>query len=200
MLAGYEALTRFADGTPAEPRFAEAAQVGMGLEIEAATLAAAISAADELPGAAWLSVNVSPRFLVEGGYLLHAARSCPRPLVLELTEHEPISDYAAIRAALDELGSSVRVSIDDAGTGYACLNHVLSLGPAFVKLDRGWVRGIDEDSARQALVAGLQHFTSRTGATLIAEGVETLGELDVLRRLRVPLAQGFLLGRPVPVG
>ncbi|MGH8910688.1 MAG: EAL domain-containing protein [Egibacteraceae bacterium] len=152
-----------------------------------------------MPDGAWLSVNVSPSFLLQGEHLVRAMRSTPRPLVLELTEHDPIDDYPAIRAAVDRLGSAVQLSIDDAGTGYACLNHVLSLRPDFVKLDRSWVRDIDTDPARQALVAGLEHFTSRTGSTLIAEGVETDAELTVLSDLRVPLAQGYLLGRPVPI-
>lgn len=198
-IVGYEALTRFADGTPAEPRFAEAVQVGMGLEIEAVTVAAAVHAAAPLPEDAWLSVNVSPRFVLEGNHIARAVKSSPRPLVLELTEHDPIDDYPAIRAAVDRLGSAVQLSIDDTGTGYACLNHVLSLQPDFVKLDRSWVRSIDTDPARQALVAGLEHFTSRTGCHMIAEGVETDSELAVLQHLRVPFVQGYLLGRPVPV-
>ena len=198
-VVGYEALTRFADGRPAEPRFLEAAQVGLGLEIEAATLASAVLAADWLPDDAWLSVNVSPGFVLQGDCLLRAVRSSDRRLVLELTEHDPIEDYAAIRTAVDRLGPGVRLSVDDTGTGYASLNHVLSLRPEFVKLDRCWVHGIDADPARQALVAGLQHFASRTGAALIAEGVETVSELDALRGLHVPLAQGFLLGRPLSV-
>lgn len=199
-VVGYEALTRFTDGAPAEPRFAEAAQVGLGLQIEAATVTAAVHGSAPLPAHAWLSVNVSPAFLLQGEYLVRAIQSCPRRLVLELTEHDPIDDYPAIRAAVDRLGPAVQLSIDDAGTGYACLNHVLSLRPEFVKLDRAWVRNIDTDPARQALVTGLEYFTSQTGARLIAEGVETNAELAVLSALRVPLAQGYLLGRPVPVG
>lgn len=198
-IVGYEALTRFTDGTPAQPRFAEAAQVGMGLEIEVVTVAAAIRAATVLPQDAWLSVNVSPRFILEGNHIVRVVKSSPCPLVLELTEHDPIDDYPAIRAAVDRLGSAVQLSIDDTGTGYACLNHVLSLQPEFVKLDRGWVHGIDTDPARQALVAGLEHFTSRTDCRMIAEGVETYSELAVIQDLRVPLAQGYLLGRPVPL-
>ncbi|MGH8898143.1 MAG: EAL domain-containing response regulator [Egibacteraceae bacterium] len=198
-VVGYEALTRFTDGTPAEPRFAAAAQVGMGLEIEAVTLAAALAAATPLPEDAWLSINVSPRFVLEGNHIVDAVKLSQRPLVLELTEHDRIDDYSAVRAAVDRLGRAVQLSIDDAGTGYACLNHVLALQPEFMKLDRSWVRGIDNDPARQALVAGLEHFSSATSCRLIAEGVETAAELAVLQHLGVPLAQGYLLGRPVPI-
>jgi EAL domain-containing protein (putative c-di-GMP-specific phosphodiesterase class I)/CheY-like chemotaxis protein len=197
-VVGYETLTRFTDGTDAQTRFAEASRVGMGLELERATMSAALEAASGRLGDRWLSVNVSPQFLSSG---------VPEPLmrdrdvsiVLELTEHDPIDDYNDITRAVRGLGSDVRLSIDDAGAGYACLTHVLWLQPEFVKLDRGWVKGIDQDPARQALVAGLESFASRTGSTLIAEGVETEAELETLKGLRVHLGQGYLLGRPEPV-
>jgi len=65
-----------------------------------------------------------------------------------------------------------------------------------VKLDRAIVRRVDRDPARQALVAGLVDFATRTGAILIAEGVETEAEVREVHRLGVPLAQGYRLGRP----
>ncbi len=196
---GSETLTRFGDGADPQRRFTEAAQVGMGGELEGATMAAAVAAAADRLGDAWLSVNVSPGFLAAGG-AEHEFSGAGCDLVLELTEHDPVHDYGEITRALDRLGPGVQLSIDDAGAGYACLTHVLSLQPAFVKLDRGWVMGIDADPARQALVAGLQSFATRTGSTLIAEGIETEAELRILRSLDVRLGQGFLLGRPQPIG
>ncbi|MDP9405507.1 MAG: EAL domain-containing protein, partial [Actinomycetota bacterium] len=194
-IVGYETLTRFADGAAPQRRFAEAARVGMGHAFERATMAAALTAAAALRDV-WISVNVSPGFLAAGG-VEGLPRSATCSLVLELTEHDPVDDYAEIRRAIQRL-DGVRLSIDDAGAGYACLTHVLTLGPAFVKLDRGWVVGIDADPARQALVAGLQSFAERTGATIIAEGIETEAELATLRELGVALGQGYLLGRPRP--
>jgi EAL domain-containing protein (putative c-di-GMP-specific phosphodiesterase class I)/DNA-binding NarL/FixJ family response regulator len=196
-VVGYETLTRFGDGIDPQTRFTEATRVGMGLELERATMSAALKAASGRLGDKWLSVNVSPQFLSSGDPApLMQDTDCD--IVLELTEHDPIDDYADITRAVHRLGSQVRLSIDDAGAGYACLTHVLWLQPAFVKLDRGWVMGIDRDPARQALVAGLESFASRTGSTLIAEGIETEAELETLRGLRVDLGQGYLLGRPEP--
>ena len=197
-VVGYETLTRFTDGADAQTRFTEAARVGMGLELERATVAAALEAASGRLGDRWLSVNVSPHFLSSGSSA-PLMRDADLDIVLELTEHDPIDDYGDITRAVSGLGGHVRLSIDDAGAGYACLTHVLWLRPAFVKLDRGWVNGIDSDPARQALVAGLESFASRTGSTLIAEGVETEAELETLKGLRVDLGQGYLLGRPEPV-
>ncbi|MGH3666074.1 MAG: EAL domain-containing protein, partial [Egibacteraceae bacterium] len=196
-IVGFETLTRFADGTEPRERFAQAAALGMGQELEAATMAASLSAANGRLDDTWLSVNVSPGFLASGGPEA-LARSASVDLVLELTEHDPVEDYADLSRAVERI-PAVRLSIDDAGAGYACLTHVLALRPAFVKLDRGWVTGIDRDPARQALVAGLESFATRTGSALIAEGVETSAELQTLRSLGVELGQGYLLGRPVQV-
>lgn len=197
---GYETLTRFSDGTEPQRRFTEAAQIGMGIDLERATMRAALEAASGRIHDGWLSLNVSPTFLATGeAERVTRDSDDDLDLVLELTEHDPISDYDDIHRAVRRLGGSIRLSIDDAGAGYACLTHVLTLQPAFVKLDRGWVMGIDADPARQALVAGLESFAVRTGCTLIAEGIETEAELDTVRGLGVDLGQGFLIGRPVPV-
>ena len=121
-----------------------------------------------------------------------------RRLVLELTEHVPVDDYAVLRGAIDSLGN-VEVAVDDAGAGYASLRHILELRPAFVKLDISLVQNIDGDQLRQALVAGLVYFAERSGCHLIAEGVESEEEASALVRLGVELAQGFLFGRPQPI-
>jgi EAL domain-containing protein (putative c-di-GMP-specific phosphodiesterase class I)/DNA-binding NarL/FixJ family response regulator len=197
---GFEALTRFDDGTPPETRFAEATALDRGVELEVATLLAALQASTVLPRRAWLSLNVSPPLVLHGDVLLDAVRAAQRPLVLELTEHDPVDDYIALRDAVARLGEGVRLSVDDAGSGFASLRHVLALEPAFVKLDHTWVRDIDADPARQALVAGLGHFARQTGAVLIAEGVETDAEWEVLQWLAVDLGQGFLFGRPGAYG
>ena len=93
----------------------------------------------------------------------------------------------------------MKLSVDDAGSGFASLRHVLALEPNYIKLDRTWVKGVQSDRARQALLAGLHHFASETGCPLIAEGVETEAELETLRKLDVELGQGFYLGRPTAV-
>jgi EAL domain-containing protein (putative c-di-GMP-specific phosphodiesterase class I) len=119
-------------------------------------------------------------------------------LIVELTEHERIDDYVAVGSALDRLGPNVKLAIDDAGSGYASLRHILALQPAYVKLDIEWVSGIDRDPVRRALVTGLAYFATETGCELIAEGIETQQELEALRALGVQLGQGYLLGRPMP--
>jgi EAL domain-containing protein (putative c-di-GMP-specific phosphodiesterase class I)/CheY-like chemotaxis protein len=195
-VAGYEALTRFTDGTPPDLRFAEAGAVGadLGIRLELATMAAALEAAPTLPDDRFLSLNVSPTLVVESAQLEDLMASTDRELVLELTEHDRVEDYEALREALARLHRDV--SVDDAGSGFASLRHVLVLSPNFMKLDQTWVAHIHRDPARQALVAGLAHFAAMIGCHLIAEGVESRQELETLRELRVELGQGFLFGRP----
>ncbi len=197
-VVGYEALTRWGDGARPDLRFAEAADLGVGLDVERATAVAALEDSRLLDPAPFLSLNVSAALVLAPGMLGDILARAVRPVVLELTEHEPVSDYDALCAALDGLGPDVRVSVDDAGAGYASLSHVLAVSPDFVKLDIHWIRGIDTDAPRRALVAGLRHFTDEIGCEVVAEGIETAGELDVVRRLGVELGQGYLLGRPAP--
>ena len=197
-IQGYEALTRFADGTAPDARFAQAIAVGLGMEFEVATLGAALRAAQALPTReAYLSVNVSPALVLEGarlGAVLSAAGD--RQVVLEITEREPVDDYGLLRAAISQIGLSLRWAVDDAGAGYANLRNILELRPQYVKLDRTLVAGIALDPARQALVAGLLHFSEALGTTLIAEGIETEAERLALQGLGVSAGQGYLFGPP----
>jgi PAS domain S-box len=198
-IVGYEALTRFADGVAPDVRFGEATVVDLGDELEMATLRAALTAAEGLPRSAWLNLNVSPDLILAGEPLRTLVRGSRRRLVLEVTEHTAIADYAAFRAAIAELGRKVELAVDDAGAGFASLRHILELRPAFVKLDRWLVTGLESDEARQAMIVGVRHFARSSGCRLIAEGIETDGELAILRALDIPLGQGYLLGRPMPV-
>ncbi len=195
---GYEALTRFADGTPPDRVFAEAATCGLARDLELATLEAALEAAAPLPANAFLDLNVSPDLVLAREPLATILLRAGWGTVLEITEHAPIADYEAFRAAVAALGPDVRLAIDDAGAGYASLRHILELRPAFVKLDRWLVAGIDADPSRAALAAGMVHAAERTGYVLVAEGVEREEERRALLELGVRLGQGFLVGRPAP--
>ncbi|HET7726475.1 MAG TPA: EAL domain-containing protein [Candidatus Limnocylindrales bacterium] len=197
-IIGYEALTRFADGSSPGDRFPQATAVGLGLELEAVTLEAAFRAAESLPANALLNLNVSPELVLAREPLGSLMRHWGWQTILELTEHTAVHDYEALRAAIRELGPNVRLAVDDAGAGFASFRHILELRPDFVKLDRAIVAGLDADLARQALVAGMRHFAVTTGCSIIAEGIETEAELAALRSLGVTLGQGFHLGPPAP--
>ena len=193
---GYEALTRFTDGRRPDLVFSAAAQAGLGIALEVATLTATIAAATaQLPPIAYLSLNVSPE-LVHAGYLGQLLAGQTRPIVLEITEHVAVDDYPEFRRELSALGPTVSIAVDDAGAGYASFRHILELAPQAVKLDIALVRGINADPARQALIAGMSYFAVRRKIHLIAEGIETSAELQTLRSLGIHFGQGYLLGRP----
>jgi EAL domain-containing protein (putative c-di-GMP-specific phosphodiesterase class I) len=89
--------------------------------------------------------------------------------------------------------------VDDAGAGFASFRHILQLAPDVIKLDASLIRQIDTRRQSRALAAALVRFAQETGCRIVAEGVETQAELDVLRALEVDKVQGYLLGRPGPL-
>ncbi|HUA74918.1 MAG TPA: EAL domain-containing protein [Solirubrobacteraceae bacterium] len=199
-VCGYEALARFEVGPPRSPEDWLRAAADRDLEnaLEAALIEAGLRARSALPENCFLSVNVSPGTLLsEEVQRAIAAAGRLDAVVIELTEREPISDYDTVRDALDairELGGMV--AVDDAGAGYASLQHIMGLRPEFIKLDRALVAGLDVDAAKLALVEAVGSFAARIDAWLVAEGIERRAELDAVRAISVPLGQGFGLGRP----
>jgi EAL domain-containing protein (putative c-di-GMP-specific phosphodiesterase class I) len=149
--------------------------------------------ATKLPLGNWLAVNFSPSAVIDGSAAA-VVKGASRDIVVEITEHNQIDNYAAVRHAISGCGD-VRIAVDDAGAGFASLRHILELQPDIIKLDIALVRDIDIDPARQALAAGLRHFAALTGTTLVAEGVETMAEANAVRTLGVELAQGYLFSR-----
>jgi PAS domain S-box-containing protein len=197
-VVGYEALTRFDSGQRPDLCFADAWSVGLGPDMEIATLTAAVDAGKGLPTGAWLDLNVSPRLLAVPERLRPVLWQAGRPIVLEVTEHEMIDDYDLVRGAFHALGNDVRLAVDDAGVGIANFGHIIELRPDFVKLDISMVRRVNAHLGRQAMVVGMRHFSLTVGCRLIAEGVETVEEEATLRALGVEFGQGYLFGYPGP--
>ena len=121
-------------------------------------------------------------------------------LMLEVTEHASVDDYSLIAAALKPLRERrLKLAVDDAGAGYASFRHILKLQPDVIKLDVSLIRKIDSDTGCRALAAALIRFAEETGSKIVAEGVETVAELQALCELKVNKAQGYLLGRPASI-
>jgi len=204
-LVGAEALSRFEAVNPADlPEspdlvFADAAQVGLGVELELLAVRTALLAAAALPADLYVSMNISPAALLDPG-LVAALRGCSLSLdrvVLEITEHVSIPDYEVLAKRTEELrGLGVRLAVDDAGAGFASFRHILQLCPEYIKLDRTLIENISEDPARRALAAAVVLFAFEMGSAVVAEGVETVAELQTAQVLGIDAAQGFLLGRP----
>lgn len=200
-LLGAEALSRFVteDGSGADYWFPEAAAVGLGAELEFAALTAALKAAEELPGHVYVALNISPETCLDPRMpeLLERAAIPLGRIVLELTERHAVEEYDTLTTVLAPLRNrGLRVAIDDAGSGFASMRHILQLRPDIIKLDRSLIAGIHDNTGQRALGAAMVKFAKQTGATIVAEGIETHTELDAVTTLGMTAGQGYLLGRP----
>ena len=199
-IAGYEALARFPGAAGPGVWFAAAAEAGIGAELEALAIHKALAAVDRLPADTFLTVNVSPHLL--GTAVVQdalAGRDDLHRVVVELTQHTPVDHLAVLRAqTLDLRQRGALIALDDAGSGYSGLQQLAEVRPQLVKLDRALVADVDGDPVRTALAEMIGGFAGRIDAWLLAEGIETPAELAAAARRGVPLAQGWLLGRPAP--
>ncbi len=201
-VSGFEALCRFEADPVRSPDlwFDEAANIGLGVELELCVLEATMGVLPIIPEHMYLSVNAGPDLVATGRLKDLFSAHAPERVVLEVTEHSAVRDPAALARALADLRSlGVRIAVDDAGAGYSGLQQIARLQPEMIKLDRSLVSGIDGDQALRALCAALMHYTAETGALLVAEGIETQAEADTLRKLGVHRGQGWLLGKPLPL-
>jgi len=196
---GFEALSRF----HAQPQLgpdkwiAEATRLGLGIDLEVDCARRAWDRQPEIPEPAYLSVNASPDTIMSDLFAEQFADQGLDNVILEVTEHERVRNYPRLAARLASLrGRGARIAIDDTGAGHASLNHLIELKPDFIKLDRELVMGLDQDPGKHALVRNMLRLADDLGAELVAEGIETEGELASLRELGVPLGQGYHLGRP----
>ena len=181
----------------ARQKLADAALVGMGYQLELAAIRSAFSRLGELPTGAYLSVNCSPDVLLDPALVNLSDEVDAGRIILEMTEHTAINDYAAVQTQLGLLRArGFRIAIDDAGSGFASLNHILQFRPNIIKLDSALIRDIDRDPARRALATAMITFAGELEAELVAEGVETVAEFETVRRLGIKTIQGYLLGRP----
>ncbi len=201
-LCGWECLARFNTQPLRTPDlwFLEAAEAGLGVDLELRAIQFAVRALSALPSHTYLALNCSPQLVYSGRLTPFLQDLPPQRLVLEITEHAAVADYKRLELALAPLRKrGVRLAIDDTGAGYASMRHILELSPDIIKLDMSITQGIDHDFKRRALASSLIAFARETGSSVVAEGVETEQELETLRALGAHKVQGYLLGRPQPL-
>ena len=197
-IAGVECLCRFDDGAPTEHRFRRCEELGLAAPLDLAIIERALDEFLQLPGG-YLALNLSPSTICDRSMqaLLESADVPHRRLVIEITEHARIPDYKQAAFVIEALrAKGVRLAVDDAGAGWASFRHILSLRPDIIKMDRSLTRGVDVDPARRALAMALAIFAGEVGATVVAEGVETDGEVRALRLAGIHRGQGFILAPP----
>lgn len=203
---GYEGLIRPTNGIFGDPSamFTAAEACGRTIELDRACLETVAKAAAHIPVDRWVSLNLSPRTLEAPEFnALAMCRQLARlglpsqRIVVELTEREAIEDLDRLRHNLEGLRAlGVRVAADDVGAGNAGL-RLLSLVPFdVVKIDLSLVQDAATRQTSAEILETLQELASRRGAMVIAEGLETPHQLQVVRAAHVEAAQGYLLGRP----
>ncbi len=195
----FEALSRFEtpDGLAPAQWFEDAHEVGLGIALERAAAVLALGGLGWFPPEVQLNVNVSPSAIVDDAFVDCLDDVEGRRVILEITEHERVDDYAPLVRGMNRLRErGFSFAVDDTGVGYSGLSHILRLRPEWIKIDLELTTGIDRDPARRALARSIESFATETNARTIAEGVETESELAALRDVGITHLQGYLFGRP----
>lgn len=198
-VVGVEALARFSlePRRPPNEWFAAAVDLGLSIRLEIEAVKRALARRDQLPPGVFMAVNLSPEALMSKELVAAIPEGFAHQLVIELTEHTPVVDYDALSLSFASLrAAGAGLAIDDAGAGFASLRHILELAPQFIKLDLSLTQKIEHDRAALALAVALTSFAGAIDAKIIAEGVETEGQLAAMRSLGIQLGQGYHLGRP----
>lgn len=207
---GYEALARGPEGSELyspSALFSTACEEDLLFQLDCLCRRSGLDGARDFPGGAKLFLNVRPTTIYDPAFraeeitrTLEASRLSPSDVVFEISEQESIQNFAIFREVRDYYGKlGFQIALDDVGAGYASLEAVMELSPEFIKVDRAFVAGSDEDPARQELLRALQSVSQQIGARIIGEGLDTLEELETLGRLGIPFGQGWLFGKPTPL-
>ena len=200
---GFEALSRPANGIyrNISELIDDAEDTGHYATLEKRMVYNALDGYMERPDVfrdAWLFINTAPvPALAESDYMdIRDRYFSHMRVVYEVIERSRIDpDEMARRKALVR-GTGARFALDDFGSGYSNHLALLALEPDIIKIDRGLVQGVDEDVRKQQMLEDIIGYARLGGTRVLAEGVETQGELEALCRMGVDYAQGFFLGRP----
>lgn len=196
---GAEALSRFPAEWAMTPDlcFAEAHSVGLGHRLELLALERAAEHLDHVTG--YVALNISPATLLTPAATDLLRRLPADRVLLELSEHDQVTDYDALTAVLAPLrAAGLRLAVDDVGAGFSSLRHIVLTSPDVLKLDRSIVDGISRDPVLTTLVRSMVAFGHDCGATVVAEGVETAEDCAAILALGVDHGQGWYFGRPGP--
>ncbi|WP_338241412.1 sensor domain-containing phosphodiesterase [Aurantiacibacter hainanensis] len=198
---GVECLARFPDLNKRGPEawFEDAERAGLGNDLEMTAVRCALETVDQVPDGIYAAINASPATILSGRLRETLREAGARNLVIEITEHQEVEDFDALGREISALKEFAKIAIDDVGTGYAGLRHLIELQPDILKMDMVLTRNINDDPARRAICAAMVQFARDIGAKLVAEGIETEDEKSAMTDLGVDYGQGFLFARPLPV-
>jgi diguanylate cyclase (GGDEF)-like protein len=204
---GFEGLVRpLPDSGFSDPgsMFEAAEAVGRTSELDLACVKVVMETASRLRLRGSLTVNLSPRTLESDDFSVHAFLRLilrygldPRNIVLELTEREAVEDVERLRRAVEACrAAGIKLAADDVGAGNAGLRLLSQLRFDIVKIDLSLVQGGAVRDTSLEILKTLRDLADRWGALVVAEGIETPQQLDIVRTLGIGAGQGYLLGRP----
>ena len=207
---GYEALARGPEGTALHSpiaMFTAAEEFELVFELDCVCRESGLRGAVDFPEGTKLFLNIRPTTIHDPAFkedkLIETLASrglSPTDVVFEISEQESISDFGDFREMSDYYRSlGFQFALDDTGTGYAGLEELLEIQPDYIKIDRSMVSGVDQDPGRQDVLTALIQLADKMGAQVIGEGLDTLEELEMLRRLGIRFGQGWLFGRATPL-
>jgi EAL domain-containing protein (putative c-di-GMP-specific phosphodiesterase class I)/GGDEF domain-containing protein len=186
--------------------FSAARREGLLQDFEVACVVLALQrwVALEQPGRLFVNISASALVRCFGGHSSDAIGACirsfgmqPAMVVFEITEHEHVTDIPLLVEVAEQVqAAGMRFALDDFGDGRSSLRLWSELSPDVVKIDKYFTREIALHAKQLKTLRALMQIAESFGTTLVAEGVETGDDLRVLRDLGIPLAQGYLLGRP----
>ena len=193
-------------GTPAQ-LFAAAEAGGLVTRLDLACIDAIVAGARRLPPDQFLTLNLSPSTLEASEFssgallaILHRHEFAPDRLVVELTEHQPLTDLHRARGRMEAMRrSGIRFAADDIGAGNAGLRLLSEIEFELLKVDLTIVQRSETDAASFAVLGSVVELAVRTGALVVAEGIERSAQIGPLLRLGITAGQGFYLGRPGPL-
>jgi EAL domain-containing protein (putative c-di-GMP-specific phosphodiesterase class I) len=171
-------------------------------------ISTALRALPPAAGGAQLSVNVHASTLARDAgftdFFVSVTETCrlqPSQLTVEIVEHAPPYDSQAFLRAVERLrGLGVSIALDDIGLGQSNFKMLLDVSPEMIKLDRYFVDGCHADPKRCAVIDSIVSLARNFRARVVAEGVETVDDLETVQTLGITLVQGFLLSHPLSVG
>lgn len=204
---GYEALSRGPKGSELEnPEmlFTVAEETKNLWDLERLCRTKALGAMQMSKANATLFLNVNPNIMedekFQKGFTKEYLKEFdidPKKIIFEITERSAITNIKEFKEIIQNYKEQdYKIAIDDAGAGYSGLNLISDVQPHYLKLDMNLIRNIDRDSVKQALVKSMFEFSKITGTFLIAEGIETIGELQTLINIGVHYGQGYFIKRP----
>lgn len=206
-ILGYEALSRGpCDSFFESPGnlFDAAEHFNRLWELELLCRTKALENARELPTGKLLFINVNPEIIKDRKFKKGSTKDYiskfgmnPSNIIFEITEKTAVSDYKSFRKTIENyISQGYKIAIDDTGAGYSGLRLLTETRPQYIKIDMALVRDIDKESIKQELMKTFYSFAKITNMQLIAEGIETVNELNTLIDIGVQYGQGYFFQRP----